>query len=132
MSYRSYFIDTNTLCRIYVETLSNIEEFDGHTSDVIRYAFSPDMQYVATGSQDNTVRVWDLVNRKTIHIYKGHTSGVSSVNIQPDGRTIFSSSFDGTVRQWDFPPLQELIDKTRERFKNRPLTPVERQKYYLE
>ena len=127
-----YFIDTNTLCRIYVETLSNIEEFDGHTSDVIRYAFSPDMQYVATGSQDNTVRVWDLVNRKTIHIYKGHTSGVSSVNIQPDGRTIFSSSFDGTVRQWDFPPLQELIDKTRERFKNRPLTPVERQKYYLE
>lgn len=127
-----YFIDTNTLCRMDAETLSNIEVFDGHTSNVIRYAFSPDMQYVVTGSHDKTVRVWDLANRKTLHIYKGHTWGVSSVNIQPDGRTILSSSFDGTVRQWDFPPLQELIDKTRERFKNRQLTPEERRKYYLE
>ncbi len=30
------------------------------------------------------------------------------------------------------PPLQELIDETRERFKNRQLTPEERRKYYLE
>ena len=38
----------------------------------------------------------------------------------------------GVIRQYDFPPLQELIDQTRERFKNRPLTDEERKMYYLE
>ena len=36
------------------------------------------------------------------------------------------------VRIMDFPPLQELIDQTRERFKDRPLTEEERKMYYLE
>lgn len=39
---------------------------------------------------------------------------------------------NGEIRHWSFPPLQELIDETRERFKNRQLTPKERRKYYLE
>ncbi len=127
-----YFIDDNALCRMNSEKFSNIEVFDGHSSTIREYAFSHDMKYVATGSQDKTVRVWDLATRKTLHICKGHTWGVSSVNFQQDGRTILSSSYDGTVRQWDFPPLQELINETRELFKNRQLTPVERKKYYLD
>ena len=36
------------------------------------------------------------------------------------------------VSYMDVSPLQELIDQSRERFKNRPLTPEERHKYYLE
>lgn len=45
---------------------------------------------------------------------------------------IMTVSTDGTIRIWDFPPLQELIDQTRECFKNRPLTEEERKMYYLE
>ena len=126
-----YFMDYNSLCRMDTETFSKIEVFDGHSSTIIEYAFSPDRRYVVTGSHDKTVRVWDIATRKTLHICKGHTWGVSSVHIQPDGRTILSSSYDGTVRQWDFPPLQELIDSNRERLKNHQLTPEERQKYYM-
>ena len=39
---------------------------------------------------------------------------------------------DNNVIIWSFPLLQELIDETYERFKNRQLTPEERRKYYLE
>ena len=39
---------------------------------------------------------------------------------------------DGIITIIDFPPLQELIDETRERFKDNPLTPEERRQYYLE
>lgn len=46
--------------------------------------------------------------------------------------TNLSGSEDKTVRIWDFPPLQDLIDETRKRFKDRQLTPEERKKYYLE
>lgn len=40
--------------------------------------------------------------------------------------------FRGTVKIWDFSPFQQLIDQTRERFKDRPLTAEERRMYYLE
>lgn len=49
-----------------------------------------------------------------------------------DGKKIISGMTDKTVRIWDFPPLQELIDSTRNRFKDNPLTPEERRQYYLE
>ena len=42
------------------------------------------------------------------------------------------ASWDNNVIIWDFPPLQDLINETRERFKDRPLTPEERRQYYLE
>lgn len=62
----------------------------------------------------------------------GHTSGVFSATFSPDGKRIVSASVDGTIRIWSFPPLQDLIDQTRERFKDCPLTPEERRMYYLE
>ena len=36
------------------------------------------------------------------------------------------------ISTWPFPSLKELINETRERFKNRPLTPEERRQYFLE
>ena len=61
-----------------------------------------------------------------------HNGPVISVCFNPTGDKILAVSINGTVRIWDFPPLQNLIDQTRERFKNRPLTDEERRMYYLE
>ena len=63
---------------------------------------------------------------------EGHTDGVTFAAFTHDSRHIISASLDGTIRLWPFPPLQDLIDQTRERFKDRPLTPEERKMYYLE
>ncbi len=79
------------------------------------------------------MHIWDSQTHKQIgQPLRGHTDFVESVSFSPDGHYIVSASYDGTVRIWDFPPLQQLIDETRERFKDRQLTPEERQKYYLE
>lgn len=61
-----------------------------------------------------------------------HRYSIESASFSPDGTKIVSASGDYTIRIWGFPPLQELIDKTRERFKDRELTPEERRKFYLE
>ncbi|MBR1664927.1 MAG: hypothetical protein IJ699_01685 [Bacteroidaceae bacterium] len=50
---------------------------------------------------------------------EGHTNDVRSASFSPDGRYIVSASSDETIRIWEFPPLQELIDSTTERFKTR-------------
>lgn len=65
-------------------------------------------------------------------VLKGHTTHVNSVAFSPDGKRIVSGASDGTVRIWEYPPLQDLIDETRRRFKDRQLTPEERREYYLD
>ena len=95
-------------------------------------SFSPDGKWIVSASSDKSVRIWNAQNGQLLHVLKGHTDSIKSASFSPDGRWIVSASFDKTICIWKFPPLQELIDSTRERFKNRPLTPKERQKYYLE
>lgn len=114
-----------------------IKVIEGHENGVLSVCFSPDGKYLASGSKDKTIRVWELQSGICVCEYKGHGASVTNVSFTSDGKQIISlsddwTSDDWTIRKWDFPPLQELIDQTRECFKDRPLTPEERREYYLE
>lgn len=122
----------NTLRIWNPETQECLKVLTGHTAQVNRAAFSPDGKLVASASSDNTIRVWDVASGGCIQILEEHTAPVYFVAFTPDGRHLISAAEDCTIRKWDFPPLQELIDQTRERFKDRPLTDEERKTYYLE
>ena len=106
---------------------------EGHTENVRTAFFSPDGKYVISSSDDRTIRIWDVDKEiPSSLVLRGHTGGLYSATFSSDGRHIVSSSYDKTVKLWDYPPLDTLIYQTRERFKERPLTPEERRKYYLE
>jgi WD40 repeat protein len=64
-------------------------------------AFSPDSNALASGSDDGTVRVWDVTTGDLLTTLEGHTDIVWSVAFNPvDGRVLASGSRDGTVRLW--------------------------------
>ncbi|MFC7584586.1 hypothetical protein ACFQYP_13225 [Nonomuraea antimicrobica] len=73
----------------------------GHNDIAHSVAFSPDGKILATGSGDDTVRLWDVATRTPIgRPLTGHTGWVSAVAFNPNGKLLATSSLDGTVRLW--------------------------------
>ena len=64
-------------------------------------SFSPDGTALASGSDDGTVKLWDVTTHENIATLQGHTNWVYSVSFSPDGATLASGSWDGTIKLWD-------------------------------
>jgi WD40 repeat protein len=64
-------------------------------------AFSPDNKFLAVGSADGVVRLWNVTTGLEARKCKGHTGGVTAVRFTPNGRFIVSASHDGSLRLWD-------------------------------
>jgi len=73
----------------------------GHEWPVTSVSYSPDGARIASGSWDNTVRVWDARSGAELAVLRGHENHVTSVSHSPDGSQIASGSWDNTVRVWD-------------------------------
>ncbi|EGR32555.1 WD40 repeat protein [Ichthyophthirius multifiliis] len=57
---------------------------------------------IATGGEDNTIRLWDLQNMECYLILKGHTDGIRDLISLPNGYLI-SASYDKTIKMWNIP-----------------------------
>ncbi|RKU13228.1 hypothetical protein C6503_16055 [Candidatus Poribacteria bacterium] len=72
----------------------------GHKDHVLSVAFSPDGSTVASGSSDQTVRLWDLRRRKLKATLEGHVDRVGALAFSPDGKTLASGGLQG-ILLWD-------------------------------
>ncbi|MGI2908385.1 protein kinase domain-containing protein [Tolypothrix sp. VBCCA 56010] len=80
----------------------------GHSSDVNSVTFSPDGQMLVTGSDDLTIKLWNLATKQEIRTFKGHSSYIYAIAISPDGQTIASGSFDKTIKLWNLNTGEEI------------------------
>ncbi|KIJ64837.1 hypothetical protein HYDPIDRAFT_61126, partial [Hydnomerulius pinastri MD-312] len=73
---------------------------EGHTKLVYVVDVSPDGKTIASGSEDNTVRVWNAETEELLCIlcHEGH---IFSVHISPDSKRVASGSYDRMLRVWD-------------------------------
>jgi WD40 repeat protein len=68
--------------------------------DIRSFAFSPDGRHLATGSRDDTARVWDATSGRLIHVLQHHGYVVAE-RFSADGRSLVTSSQDGAAYLWD-------------------------------
>jgi WD40 repeat protein len=72
-----------------------------HSNRVAALAFSPDGQTLASGSYDQTVRLWEVATGREQASFQGHSDQVNAVAFASSGRFLVSASHDRTVRLWD-------------------------------
>ncbi|MEL6131992.1 MAG: hypothetical protein AAFR59_01370, partial [Bacteroidota bacterium] len=80
--------------------LAAIQTFEGHRQSVLSVAFSPDGQYIFTGSTDQDAKLWDRQGN-LLQTFKGHRSNIVGVAFSPDGQYVLTGSSDETAKLWD-------------------------------
>ncbi|CAL9121996.1 unnamed protein product [Musa textilis] len=80
---------------------SYILKQQGHYFDVNCIAYSPDSQMLATGADDNKLKVWTVSSGFCFITLSEHTNAVTAVHFMANNHTLLSASLDGTVRAWD-------------------------------
>jgi WD40 repeat protein len=84
-----------------MERLYTVRTFVGHTDEVMGIAVSRDGKYLATCSEDSTVKIWEIETGNLARTLEGHESWVSDVAFSPDGTYVLTGSFDHTAKIWD-------------------------------
>ena len=89
---------------------SNVDfkAFEGHTDAVRSAVFSDDGTLLLSGSQDNTVRVWEIATGQMLRTFRGHGGRVQAAVFLPKGDRILSASHDQTVREWSIDKYEEI------------------------
>ena len=73
----------------------------GHSGYVRGVVVTADGRRAVSGSDDHTLRVWDLEAGTILRVLEGHTDRVLSLIVTPDGGRAVSGDRHGTLRMWD-------------------------------
>lgn len=83
---------------------AEVKRFTDHSDWINAIAISPNGKFLATGSGDNLINIYNTKTWEKVNTIKGHTSRVNVLAFpDKDSDLIGSASLDGTARLWQVP-----------------------------
>ncbi len=79
--------------------VNEYNRFSGHIASVATVDISPDGHLIASGSMDNTVKLWRQ-NGELVRTLVGHQAAVRAIGFSPDGQILASAGEDTTIKLW--------------------------------
>lgn len=90
-----------------VQTKTMIHTFTGHSEYINEIVFSPDGQTIATGSNDSTIKLWNLQTGCEIKTLRAYSS-INALAFNSLEQIFASGARDGTIRLWDLKTMAEI------------------------
>jgi serine/threonine protein kinase len=85
---------------ITIQTMGLVRIFEGHSNGVRSVSFSADGKYAISGSDDKTLKLWEVSTGQCLRTFEGHSDDVNSVCLSADGRYALSGGGD-TLKLWE-------------------------------
>lgn len=83
--------------------------FNGHTDTITSLVFTSDGKYLASGSEDKNIIIWNIEDEKKWCCFNNsHIDGVLALAFSPDGNYLVSGSADKTIKIWNLTQKQEF------------------------
>jgi hypothetical protein len=82
-------------------TGQELRRWQGHQGIIWRLTFAPDGQTLLSGSQDQTLALWEPRTGREVARLAEHPSPVLSADLSPDGRLVASGHQDGAIGIWE-------------------------------
>lgn len=76
--------------------------FIGHEDDINTLCFNSSSTQIVSGSNDCSIRIWEVDSGLEVFKLNSHTNFVLSILFNFDESAIFSASFDNTIKIWNF------------------------------
>lgn len=111
VGYSDHFI------RVFdLESLMLKHEWKAHMNSVFTLRYSPDGNYLFSGSRDARLKVWDVrAGYLQVAEVVAHMYAINHLEFSPDGKHFVTCSMDKSIKVWDTEALQllKVIDKAR-------------------
>ena len=84
----------------------------GHSGSIDSVSYSPDGRYIASGSADASIKLWDAASGRLIRTFIGHSGNITAITFSPNGKYLASASWDRTIKMWDVASDKEITTFT--------------------
>lgn len=100
-----------------------VQEVKAHVSTknvapIIGAALSPNGRWLATGSEDSKVKIWNVASGQLQQTLEGHATSITALSFSPDGQFLASADFSGQLITWDWQKGEQNFTYKKDRHIN--------------